>query len=125
VPGEHPLLAARRELFEEAYCEAGWWRVLVDFYTSPGGSDEALRIFLATELSEARGERFDAHGEELEIETARVPLDELVALALAGELHNPTLVLGTFALRSALSGGGVGALRPADAPWPARPFPAV
>ncbi|MDH6144182.1 8-oxo-dGTP pyrophosphatase MutT (NUDIX family) [Kitasatospora sp. GP30] len=124
VPGENPLHAAQRELFEEAYCKAGDWRVLVDIYTSPGGSDEALRIFLATGLSEAEGEKFDAHGEELEIETARVPLTELAELALAGELHNPTLVTGTLALRAALSGGGLGALRPADAPWPARPFTA-
>ncbi|MCC9311150.1 NUDIX hydrolase [Kitasatospora sp. RB6PN24] len=124
VPGENPLHAAQRELFEEAYCKAARWRVLVDFYTSPGGSDEALRIFLATDLSEAEGEKFDAQGEELEIETARVPLDELVALVLAGELHNPTLVTGTLALRAALSAGGPEALRPADAPWPARPFPA-
>ncbi|TQF02888.1 NUDIX hydrolase [Kitasatospora acidiphila] len=124
VPGENPLHAAQRELFEEAYCKAGDWRVLVDIYTSPGGSDEALRIFLATGLSEAEGEKFDAHGEELEIETARVPLTELVSLVLAGELHNPTLVTGTLALQTALSGGGLGALRPADAPWPARPFTA-
>ncbi|GAA1988125.1 NUDIX domain-containing protein [Kitasatospora viridis] len=122
VPGENPLHAAQRELFEEAYCKAGHWRVLVDFYTSPGGSDEAVRIFLATELGEAEGERFDAHGEELEIETARVPLAELVELVLAGELHNPTLVSGVLALSAALAGAGPDGLRPADAPWPARPF---
>ncbi|MFE9425837.1 NUDIX domain-containing protein [Kitasatospora sp. NPDC006697] len=124
VPGENPLHAAQRELFEEAYCKAGHWRVLVDFYTSPGGSDEAIRLFLATELAEAEGERFDAHGEELEIETARVPLAELVALVLAGRLHNPTLVTGVLAVSAALAGPGPDSLREADAPWPARPFPA-
>ncbi|MEW1913422.1 NUDIX hydrolase [Kitasatospora sp. NPDC085895] len=122
VPGENPLHAAQRELYEEAHCKAGEWRVLVDFYTSPGGTDEALRLFLATDLSEAEGERYAAHGEELEIETARVPLEELIRLVLAGELHNPTLITGTLALHAALTGQGVGALRPADSPWPARPF---
>ncbi|MGW4384090.1 NUDIX domain-containing protein [Kitasatospora sp. NPDC004531] len=122
VPGENPLHAAQRELYEEAYCKAGDWRVLVDFYTSPGGSDEALRLFLATDLAEAEGERYAAHGEELELETAWVPLEQLVDLVLAGELHNPTLVTGTLALHTALSRGGVGSLRPADSPWPARPF---
>ena len=123
VPGENPLHAAQRELYEEAHCKAGEWKVLVDFYTSPGGTDEALRIFLATDLGEAEGERYAAHGEELEIEVARVPLDELVRLVLAGELHNPTLTAGALALSAALrQDGGPDALRPADAPWPARPF---
>ncbi|MFE0461315.1 NUDIX domain-containing protein [Kitasatospora sp. NPDC058965] len=122
VPGENPLHAAQRELFEEAYCKAGQWRVLVDIYTSPGGSNEALRIFLATDLAEAEGERYEAGGEEQEIETARVPVAELIERLLAGELHNPTLVTGTLALHAALTGAGPDALRPADAPWPARPF---
>ncbi|MEU3498296.1 NUDIX domain-containing protein [Kitasatospora cineracea] len=120
VPGENPLHAAQRELFEEAHCKAGQWRVLVDFFTSPGGSDEAVRIFLATDLSEADGERYAAHGEELEIETARVPREDLVRLVLAGELHNPTLVTGVLALTA--TGGDLDALRPADAEWPARPY---
>ncbi|MFI6447755.1 NUDIX domain-containing protein [Kitasatospora sp. NPDC050543] len=123
VPGENPLHAAQRELYEEAHCKAGQWRVLVDFYTSPGGTDEALRLFLATDLAEVEGERYAAHGEELELEVARVPLPELVRLILAGELHNPTLITGTLALHAALNGGGgLDALRPADSPWPARPF---
>ncbi|MFJ1708322.1 NUDIX domain-containing protein [Kitasatospora sp. NPDC088346] len=124
VPGENPLHAAQRELYEEAHCTAGQWRVLVDFYTSPGGTDEALRLFLATDLAEAEGERYAAHGEELEIETARVPVDELVRLILAGGLHNPTLITGTLALHAALTGPGLDSLRPADSPWPARPFDA-
>ncbi|MER5640262.1 NUDIX hydrolase [Kitasatospora sp. NPDC002227] len=124
VPGENPLHAAQRELYEEAHCKAGSWRVLVDFYTSPGGTDEALRLFLATDLEEAGGERYAADGEELEIEVARVPLPELVRLVLAGELHNPTLITGTLALQAALAGDGIASLRPADSPWPARPFAA-
>jgi ADP-ribose pyrophosphatase len=122
VPGENPLHAAQRELYEEAHCKAGDWRVLVDFFTSPGGSNEALRLFLATDLAEAEGERYEAHGEELELETAWVPLEQLVDLVLAGELHNPTLVTGTLALHTALARGGVQSLRAAESPWPARPF---
>lgn len=55
VPGENPLHAAQRELYEEAHSKAGEWRVLADFFTSPGGSDEAVRIFLARDLAEAEG----------------------------------------------------------------------
>ncbi|CAL9399125.1 NUDIX domain-containing protein [Streptomyces albus] len=125
VPGENPLAAAQRELYEEAHVKAEDWRVLVDVYTTPGGSDEAVRIFLARQLSEVEGERFEVSEEEADMELARVPLEELVRGALAGELHNNCLVVGCLALNAALaSGGGPGALRPAQAPWPARPFEA-
>jgi ADP-ribose pyrophosphatase len=54
-----------------------------------------------------------------------VPLGELVRGVLAGELHNNCLVVGVLALQAALSvEGGLDGLRPADAPWPARPFTA-
>ncbi|MEU8891722.1 NUDIX hydrolase [Streptomyces sp. NPDC048442] len=124
VPGENPLHAAQRELYEEAHIKAGDWRVLTDVYTSPGGSDEAVRIFLARDLSEAEGERYAVSEEEADMEHARVPLEELVHGALAGQLHNNCLVIGVLALNAALSGsgGGLDALRPAEAPWPARPF---
>lgn len=122
VPGENPLHAAQRELYEEAHVKAGEWRVLADLYTSPGGSDEAVRIFLARDVSEAEGERFDVSEEEADMEFARVPLADLVRDVLAGRVHNTCLVVGVLALHAALSGDGVDALRPADAPWPARPY---
>lgn len=124
VPGENPLHAAQRELFEEAHVKAEDWRVLTDVYTTPGGCDEAVRIFLARDLAEAEGERFDVSEEEADMELARVPLAELVRGVLAGELHNNCLVVGVLSLAAARAGEGVEALRPADAPWPARPFEA-
>jgi ADP-ribose pyrophosphatase len=122
VPGENPLHAAQRELYEEAHVKAEDWRVLTDVYTTPGGCDEAVRIFLACGLSEADGERFAAEHEEIDMEVARVPLDELVRGVLAGELHNNCLVVGVLSLVAARAGHGLDALRPALAPWPARPF---
>lgn len=98
--------------------------MLTDVYTTPGGCDESVRIFLARDLSEAEGARFDVSEEEADMEQARVPLTELVRGVLAGELHNNALVVGTLALTAALAGDGVAALRPADAEWPARPFEA-
>ncbi|MGA5322828.1 NUDIX domain-containing protein [Streptomyces seoulensis] len=122
VPGENPLHAAQRELYEEAHVKAEDWRVLADVYTSPGGCDEAVRIFLARDVSEAEGERFVTEHEETDMEYARVPVDELVRLVLAGDLHNNCLVVGVLALAAARAGDGLDSLRPADAPWPARPF---
>ncbi|MEU1406315.1 NUDIX hydrolase [Streptomyces sp. NPDC005728] len=122
VPGENPLHAAQRELYEEAHVKAEDWRVLTDVYTTPGGCDEAVRIFLARDLSEAEGERFATEHEETDMEYARVPADELVRLVLAGDVHNNCLVVGVLSLVAARGGDGLDALRPADAPWPARPF---
>ncbi|GHC11532.1 NUDIX domain-containing protein [Streptomyces rochei] len=124
VPGENPLHAAQRELYEEAHVKAEDWRVLTDVYTTPGGCDEAVRIFLARALSEAEGERFEVEDEEADMELARVPVDDLVRGVLAGDLHNNCLVVGVLALVAAERGDGVDALRPAEAPWPARPFEA-
>jgi 8-oxo-dGTP pyrophosphatase MutT (NUDIX family) len=124
IPGENPLHAAQRELYEEAHVKAEDWRVLTDVYTTPGGCDEAVRVFLAREISAADGERYEVSEEEADMELARVSLDELVRGVLAGELHNNCLAVGVLALHAALAGDGVDALRPADAPWPARPFEA-
>ncbi|GGY25557.1 NUDIX domain-containing protein [Streptomyces tanashiensis] len=124
VPGENPLHAAQRELYEEAHVKAEDWRVLADVYTTPGGCDEAVRIFLARDLAEAEGERFEVSEEEADMELARVPLPDLVRGVLAGELHNNCLVVGVLSLMAARAGEGLDALRPADAPWPARPFEA-
>ncbi|GAA3871161.1 NUDIX domain-containing protein [Streptomyces sedi] len=124
VPGENPLHAAQRELYEEAHVKAEDWRVLTDVYTTPGGSDEAVRIFLARQLSEAEGERYEVHAEEADMRLARVPVADLARGVLAGRLHNTCLALGVLAYGAALAGEGPEALRPADAPWPARPFPA-
>ncbi|WP_232248420.1 NUDIX domain-containing protein [Streptacidiphilus rugosus] len=122
IPGENPLHAAQREFFEEAHHKAGDWRVLVDIFPTPGGSDEAIRVFLARDLAAAEGDRYEATGEELDLQVERFPLDEVIAMILAGELHNGALVASATALKAALCGPGLDALRPADAPWPARPF---
>ncbi|MEU1542146.1 NUDIX hydrolase [Actinacidiphila glaucinigra] len=124
VPGENPLHAAQRELYEEAHVKAEDWRVLTDVYTTPGGCDEAVRIFLARGLSEVEGDRFEVSEEEADMEFARVPVDELVRGVLTGELHNNCLVVGVLSLQAARAGDGLEALRPAEAEWPARPFPA-
>jgi len=51
APGKPPQDTAARELYEEAGYRAGHWGVLVDFFTSPGMSDEAMRVYLARDLA--------------------------------------------------------------------------
>jgi ADP-ribose pyrophosphatase len=116
VAGEDPLAAARRELWEETHHVGGSVHVLVDFLTSPGFCDEALRIYLVRGAGPAQGERHVAEGEERHLVTRWWPLDEVVAGVLAGRLHNTTLVVGTLAAAAARERGWAG-LRPADAAW--------
>ncbi|QLY34476.1 NUDIX hydrolase [Nocardia huaxiensis] len=115
--GEDPLEAAKRELAEETGLAAREWSVLVDVALSPGFTDEALRVYLATGLYET--DRPDPELEEADIEIRRVPLSEAVRAALAGEITNATAVAGVLALNTARATGAT--LRPADAPWPGMP----
>jgi 8-oxo-dGTP pyrophosphatase MutT (NUDIX family) len=120
VAGEDALACAQRELFEEADLTADEWHVLLDFYNSPGGSTEAFRCYLARGLHEVpAGERHERDGEERDMATAWVPLDEARDLVLAGRLHNPTAVSGILAATVARTLGW-DTLRPPDAPWPER-----
>ena len=115
IPGEDPLLAAERELAEEADMKAGCWEVLVDFLTSPGGTNEPLRVFLACDL-EATGSVFDREDEEATMEYAWVPLSQALDMVLDGRLHSPSAVIGILAAHAARGRNWEG-LRPADAPW--------
>lgn len=119
VEGEDYQAAAARELWEEAGMRAEDWRVLVDAFTSPGMTTESLRIFLARGLSAADGKYQGVH-EEADMEVVRAPLSDVVRAVLAGDLHNPVLIMGALAAWAALRGEGFDALRPADAPWPSR-----
>ena len=124
VHGEDPLLAARRELVEEVGLAAETWHVLVDLFTTPGILAESLRVYLARGLTNADApEGFAAEGEEAHMDIVWASLDDLVDAVLAGDLHNPTVVSGVLAARTAQLGAGFDALRPADAPWPARVMP--
>ena len=95
--------------------------MLIDLHTSPGMSDEAIRIFLAQGLSAIPDdERFEPEHEELELTVERVPLQEAVRRVQSGELTNAAAAAGLLAAALSAATGGQG-LRPADAPWPARP----
>jgi 8-oxo-dGDP phosphatase len=119
VQGEQYRLGGERELWEETGTKAADWRVLVDAFTSPGLTDEAVRIFLARDLSPA-DEDYDRLHEEADMETVWAPLIDVVGAVLAGHLHNPILVMGSLAAWTALNGPGFDTLRPADSPWPAK-----
>jgi 8-oxo-dGDP phosphatase len=122
VKGEDYRVAAERELWEEAATKSVDWRVLVDAFTSPGLTSEAVRIFLTRDPS-AADEVYARLHEEANMDVVRAPLADVVKAVLAGDLHNPILVMGALAAWTALHGDGFAALRPANAPWPAKDIP--
>lgn len=117
VAHEPPLAAAERELWEEADLRAATWHTLGDFFTTPGGVSERIRIFLARDLTEVpESERFEREAEELEMEGRWVPLPVLLEAIQAGRVGGPTTTVGAYALDAAIR-SGFATLRPADAPW--------
>jgi ADP-ribose pyrophosphatase len=112
VAGEDPLGAARRELAEEADLVATDWRRLVEFYTTPGGCNERIVVFLARGLARVRpDEAFVREAEEASLVPVWIDLDEAADLVLAGALGSPTAVAGVLAaVRAAESPGGWDAL---------------
>ncbi|TFC06876.1 NUDIX hydrolase [Cryobacterium adonitolivorans] len=119
VDGEHALIGAQRELAEETDVVAAEWNVLTEFYTSPGGSNEVIRIYLARGLSPAT-EAFERTDEEADMVTRWVSLDDAVDAALARRVQNPALVVGVLAAAASRSRGWA-SLAPADLPWPRHP----
>ena len=121
VDGEPPHLTAARELHEEVDRTATSWRTLVDYVSSPGGSTEALRIYLARGIVDVpAGERHERHGEEIGMPVRWVPLEEVRDAVLADRVHNPSLVVGVLAALAARERGWRD-LRAVDAPWPSNP----
>ncbi|MGF6824351.1 8-oxo-dGTP pyrophosphatase MutT (NUDIX family) [Microbacterium sp. ZKA21] len=107
IPGEEPLLAAQRELAEEADLVAATWEPLISVWTTPGGNDEMIHVFLATGVSAASA----AHAredEEADIRIEWVPLSDAVDAALEGRMHNGILSVGVLAAERRLRGAGAG-----------------
>jgi 8-oxo-dGDP phosphatase len=111
--GEDPVETARRELVEEVGLAAADWSVLVDVAVSPGFTDEAVRVFLATDL--ATVDRVMEGDEEADLVARRFPLEEAVRMALSGEIVNAATIAGLLAAHTVRTLGTPA--RAADAPW--------
>jgi ADP-ribose pyrophosphatase len=118
VAGEDPAVTAARELAEEAGLAAERWSVLLDVVPSPGLSDESVRVYLATGLSEVpRPSLGDDEESELRLQWRTVA--DAVREALGGSIVNGVSVAAVLAVRAVLAGEAE--TRPVDAPWPDRP----
>ncbi|WP_141938060.1 NUDIX domain-containing protein [Microbacterium sp. SLBN-154] len=101
VEGEPPLQTAKRELAEEVDLVAERWEPLVSIFTTPGGNDEVVHLFLARGLSaapevHARGE------EEADIRVEWIALADVVDAVIAGRFRNGILATGALAAAEVL-----------------------
>ena len=119
VADEEPLAAARRELYEEGAFRADRWDLLVDAFSSPGGCDEKIRVFLARGLhTVADDDRFQGIAEESDLEVHWVDLNEAVSWTMSGRILNAMCSIGLLAAVRARDQNWA-LLRAADTPWPA------
>jgi ADP-ribose pyrophosphatase len=83
-PGEDALAGAQRELEEETGYKARKWKLLVEYYASPGFLGESMKVFVAEGLIAGA-----AHPEEdEEIEFRLVKLSEVVKLIELGAIQD-------------------------------------
>jgi 8-oxo-dGDP phosphatase len=117
INGEAPHLTAARELREEAGLQAQTWQVLVDLDSTPGFSDESVRVFLATGLTHLA--RPEAHDEEADMTVRWYPLAEAVQRVFSGQIVNSLAVGGILAAYAVSE--GIAEPRPVTAPWIDKP----
>ena len=110
--GEPPHITAARELKEEAGLEAAEWRVLVDLVSAPGFSDESVRVYLATGITDVG--RPEAHDEEADLQVKWFPLEQARRMVLDGEIVNSIAIAGILAAHDVEDRSS---LRPVDALW--------
>ena len=100
--GEEPVIAAQRELAEEAGIEAAQWTALGVIHWDTSQVLSPIHLFLARSLSFREPER---EGTE-EMERVRLPLDEAVEQAMTGQIVHGTTCLLLLKVRRLLAGGG-------------------
>lgn len=97
-PGEPPLATARRELIEEAGCDAEHWQMLGAYVASPGVFTETVHLFMASGLRPAK----IAHEAAELIEIHWMPIAEACRRALNGELVDGKTVVGLLRAQARL-----------------------
>lgn len=120
IPGEHPLEAAKRELAEEADLQAVVWHTLIDIIPFPGGSDEAIRVYLARDVSVAP-EIHERTDEESHLLSRWVSLDEAVEAILERRIQNGPMCAAVLAADASHRRGWAG-LGDAHEPWNGHPL---
>jgi ADP-ribose pyrophosphatase len=98
--GESPVYCAVRELSEETGLTAGEMIPMGKMYPSPGYCHEILHLFLARDLTEGK-----AHLDTNEfLDVVRIPLEDLVGMAMSGEISDAKTALLVLKAKTLLEG---------------------
>ena len=89
-PGERPLAAARRELLEETGYRARKWRLLFDFYPSPGILTEKMFLIEAIGLT---GSKPNPDPDE-RIQVGHFTPVQLTKMIKSGRIHDGKTLVG-------------------------------
>ena len=95
-PGELPEVCAARELQEETGYQAARVELLCRFYSTPGGTNEMLHIFVATGLAPG-GPQPEA---DERIEVFSIPLIEALDMIERGEIVDGKTIIGLLVLQA-------------------------
>jgi 8-oxo-dGTP pyrophosphatase MutT (NUDIX family) len=99
-PDEPPAQTARRELIEEAGCEASRWEDLGNILSSPGVFAETIHLYLARDLRAV-----PSHHERHEvIQVHWIPFHVAVQQALTGEIRDGKTIIGLLRARALIQG---------------------
>jgi 8-oxo-dGDP phosphatase len=90
---------------------------LVDLDSSPGFSDESVRVYLATGVTQV--DRPEAHDEEADMTMKWYPIAEAVHEVFSGRIVNSLAVGGILAAHAVRE--GLAQPRPVDTPWTDQP----
>lgn len=97
---DHPEQTAARELREETGFTAGTLRLLTREYSSPGFTNEAISIYLATDIAVASDDAIPDPSEIARVQW--IPLSEAMQLVREGRIDDSKTVIGLWLARDAL-----------------------
>ena len=97
--GEEPKETAIRELKEETGYTSSKIEYLLEFYTSPGFSNEKIYLFLANGLIAGQAEP----EKDEYIELVKVKLEDLIDMIDKGEIIDSKTIIGAMVARDYLS----------------------
>jgi ADP-ribose pyrophosphatase len=92
--GETPEQTVVREMQEETGFKPRNVKFITGFYSTPGFSNEYLRLYLATDLVPSRLTADDTAG----IDVVRVPLTEVKELVTSGKIEDAKTIAGLLLL---------------------------
>lgn len=96
VSGEGMSAAAARELQEETGYQANSVEHLIDFYTTPGGNNEMIRIYFASDLQFV-GRPANQEGEERDLQIEWIDFEEALESVLSSQIKSPSAAVGILA----------------------------